>query len=66
MRPSSTHPVDDATCYLVCTDGLATSLRTPRSPLRGKKIAAIFELWKAAIKTGGGPDNVTVVLAEIS
>ena len=64
----SIHPIDDATCYLVCTDGLSDVIDDAKiaavlEETRG--VAAVFELWKAAI-TGGGPDNITVVLAEIS
>jgi PPM family protein phosphatase len=62
----STHPVDEATRYLVCTDGLSDVIDNAEiaTVLEANRGAAVFELWKAAI-TGGGPDNITVVLAEI-
>ena len=64
----STHPIDDATRYLVCTDGLSdviddAAIAAVLSENQG--VAAVFELWRAAI-TGGGPDNITVALAEIA
>jgi PPM family protein phosphatase len=63
----STHTVDDATCYLVCTDGLSDVIDDAKIAAvleENRGVAAVFELWRAAI-TGGGPDNITVVLAEI-
>jgi len=60
-------PIDDATRYLICTDGLsdvidAAAIAAVLSENQG--VAAVFELWRVAI-TGGGPDNITVALAEI-
>ena len=63
----STHSIDDATCYLVCTDGLSDVIDDARIAAvleEDRGVAAVFELWRAAI-TGGGPDNITVALAEI-
>jgi PPM family protein phosphatase len=63
----STHTIDDATCYLVCTDGLSDVIDDAKIAAvleENGGVAAVFELWKAAI-TGGGPDNITVVLGEI-
>ena len=63
----STHTVDDATCYLVCTDGLTDVIDDAKIAAvleENRGVAGVFELWKAAI-TGGGPDNISVVLAEI-
>ena len=63
----STHPIDEATRYLVCTDGLSDVINDAKIAAvldEDQGVAAVFELWKAAI-TGGGPDNITVALAEI-
>jgi PPM family protein phosphatase len=63
----STHTIDDATCYLVCTDGLSDVIDDAKIAAvleENRGVAAVFELWRAAI-TGGGPDNITVVLGEI-
>jgi serine/threonine protein phosphatase PrpC len=63
----STHSIDDATCYLVCTDGLSDVIDDARIAAvleEDRGVAAVFELWRAAI-TGGGPDNITVALAEV-
>jgi PPM family protein phosphatase len=63
----STHTIDDATCYLVCTDGLSDVIDNAKIAAvleENRGVAGVFELWRAAI-TGGGPDNITVVLAEI-
>jgi serine/threonine protein phosphatase PrpC len=63
----STHPIEDASRYLVCTDGLSDVLDDAGIAAvlgENRGVAAVFELWRAAI-TGGGPDNITVALAEI-
>ncbi|MCU1655704.1 MAG: protein serine/threonine phosphatase [Pseudonocardiales bacterium] len=58
----------ESTRYLVCSDGLtdvvddATIAAVLDAHDGGR---AAFELWKAAIDAGG-PDNITVALAEIS
>ncbi len=64
----SSHPIDEATRYLVCTDGLSDVIDDAKIAAvleKNRGVAAVFELWKAAI-TGGGPDNITVALAEIA
>jgi PPM family protein phosphatase len=63
----STHTIDDTMCYLVCTDGLSDVIDDAKIAAvleENRGVAGVFELWRAAI-TGGGPDNITVVLAEI-
>ncbi len=63
----STHPIDDATRYLICTDGLSDVIDDAEIAAvleENRGVAAVFELWKAAI-SGGGPDNITVAVAEI-
>ena len=63
----STLPVDLSSRYLVCTDGLSdaitddaiASLLTEHSGL-----AAVVELWRAAMQAGG-PDNITLAVVEI-
>jgi serine/threonine protein phosphatase PrpC len=63
----STHTIDEATRYLICTDGLSDVIDDAKIAAvleRDRGVAAVFELWKAAI-TAGGPDNITVALAEI-
>ena len=60
--------IDEATRYLICTDGLSDVIDDAKIAAvleRDRGVAAVFELWRAAI-TGGGPDNITVVLAEIA
>jgi PPM family protein phosphatase len=64
----STYPIDDVTRYLVCTDGLSDVIEDAKITAvleKNRGVAAVFELWRAAI-TGGGPDNITVALAEIA
>jgi serine/threonine protein phosphatase PrpC len=63
----STQPIDEGTRFLVCTDGLSDVI--PDAAIaavleENRGVAAVFELWRAAI-TGGGPDNITVAIAEI-
>jgi serine/threonine protein phosphatase PrpC len=53
--------------YLVCSDGLTDAVEETdiAALLREHRAGrAAFELWRAAI-TGGGPDNITLALAEI-
>ena len=63
----STHPIDQDTRYLVCTDGLSDVIDDAEIAAvleEDRGVAAAFELWRAAI-TGGGPDNITVAIVEI-
>jgi PPM family protein phosphatase len=63
----STQPMDEGTRYLVCTDGLSDVIDDAEIAAvleENRGVAAVFELWRAAI-TGGGPDNITVAIAEI-
>jgi serine/threonine protein phosphatase PrpC len=63
----STHPIDEDTRYLICTDGLSDVMDDAEIAAvleENRGVAAVFELWRAAI-TGGGPDNITVAIAEI-
>jgi PPM family protein phosphatase len=63
----STHPIDEDMRYLVCTDGLTDVIDDAEIAAvleENRGVAAVFELWRAAI-TGGGPDNITVAIAEI-
>ncbi|HET9778348.1 MAG TPA: hypothetical protein VFP81_03575 [Propionibacteriaceae bacterium] len=63
----STLPIDEATRYLVCTDGLSDVIDDAEIAAvlaENRGVAAVFELWRAAI-TGGGPDNITVAITEI-
>jgi PPM family protein phosphatase len=63
----STHSIDEGTRYLVCTDGLSDVIDDAQIAAvleENRGVAAVFELWRAAI-TGGGPDNITVAIAEI-
>jgi PPM family protein phosphatase len=63
----STHTRADLGVFLVCSDGLSdvveadaigTILKSNRGP------QATYKLWRAAID-GGGPDNITIVVAEL-
>ncbi|HET8915853.1 MAG TPA: protein phosphatase 2C domain-containing protein [Propionibacteriaceae bacterium] len=63
----STHPIDQDTRYLVCTDGLSDVIDDAEIAAvleEDRGVAAAFELWRAAI-TGGGPDNISVAIVEI-
>ena len=63
----SRRPFDEGEQLLICSDGLSDVLADPEiagvlSEKRGAP--AVFDLWAAAIN-GGGPDNITIALAEI-
>lgn len=61
-------PLTDGDRFLVCSDGLTDAIDEPEiSTILQDHDAgrAIFELWRATIDAGA-PDNVTIVLVEIS
>lgn len=64
----SSRPLAGPVRYLLCTDGLTDTVDDATiAAVLGKHDGgrAAFELWKASIEAGA-PDNVTVVLVEIS
>jgi serine/threonine protein phosphatase PrpC len=62
----ATHDRTDRGRFLICTDGLsdvvdADTISSVLESHHGQQ--ATYELWRAAVE-GGGPDNITVLLAE--
>lgn len=63
----ATHASADHAGFLVCSDGLsdvveASTIAAILQRTSGQQ--ATYQLWRAAID-GGGPDNITIVLAEL-